>query len=780
MKAKIGTSFGLVLLLAIGVIATMLALGLFNSAKVAASHLPVQIASGFITITPDTPGDTATYKISFRNPHELTAGSGRLYIKIDKNIGVPSTIEKERITISASGGGVSNPQLDPEITEDTSGNPVVIITIGDTDPNTTGTQSLDAYAEPAASGSFLEAAGQTTNTNSGHVLRFSRLAGLTNASTPSTDSPTWIRMSDDGVNYGTPRNITVLRWLDSSAGSGARGTVITMTGKAWSSGRTATVFLDKNSNGRLDADEVTLAQSDASISGGSFTASVTIDTNFSVGANTISAIDGSGFFAPMDIATWNPITNPRHGGQGFSVTGSISVVPTSATRGETVTISLADYGGADGQGTITEIRFGGVEADISRITRTYTNNAGDFSVEVPATAPLGTQKVEVLDTAEDSSRPGKTATIELTGLILAVSPTTAVANQTITVSGSGFSGGGTVDADTITVGGVKAVHSAIAIDDSGNLVSSFSLPSGDGAAPGNDDNGTLRTAGSHEVRITDTAGRIGTVSVTVPPRTLTLAPTESRRSSIVSVVGSGFSASKTVTITHGTTTVATITADSSGNINSTFTVPSGAGIPSTNTITATIGDPSTGAQRTATATHKVPGAYITITPTSVASGETLTVTGVNFPGFSSLTTLAIGEVSAIPLPAPATDGSGNFTTTVLVPPLASGTQTLLITAGKISANLPITIVAPAAVPVVTSNATEDTFADEITADNLMRVWWFNNADQTWAFFDPRPAFSAANTFTEATSGDIVWVNVTKQTTFQGATLYAGWNLISLD
>ena len=79
-----------------------------------------------------------------------------------------------------------------------------------------------------------------------------------------------------------------------------------------------------------------------------------------------------------------------------------------------------------------------------------------------------------------------------------------------------------------------------------------------------------------------------------------------------------------------------------------------------------------------------------------------------------------------------------------------------------------------------STATEDVFADSIAADNLVRVWKFSNADQSWSFYDPREAFSAANTLADTVSGDIVWVNVTAEESFQSGTLYPGWNLISLD
>ena len=65
-------------------------------------------------------------------------------------------------------------------------------------------------------------------------------------------------------------------------------------------------------------------------------------------------------------------------------------------------------------------------------------------------------------------------------------------------------------------------------------------------------------------------------------------------------------------------------------------------------------------------------------------------------------------------------------------------------------------------------------------DNLVRVWRFSNADQSWSFYDPRPAFASANTLAKTGAGDIVWVNVTAEQTFQSGTLFPGWNLISLD
>ena len=753
MKTNIGTSFWFALLLAIGVIATMLALGMFTAANVSAN--PGAVTLGTVTNTPNTPGELATYTIRFQPTQDLVQGNS-LYVKFDSNIKMGTSIEKERVTISTSGGGTSNPLSDPEISTDDSGNTIVKVTLGDTDPSATGTQNQVV-------------AWDSTSTNGGHIMTFSTLAGITNSTSPSLTSA-WVSMSDDGVTYGTDVDVPVYRWLQLNDTSDKRGKALTLTGKGWKSG-TATVFIDMNGNKTFESGtDRELASSDAAISGGAFTASFTADTNFSVGNNSINAVDGIG-----TTATDNTI-GARYTSQNFTLTGNVTLSTSSASRGESITVTVADFGGSGGTGDITSIKFGGAMATLPS-TVSFTNNTGNFAVTVPATTPLGSQTL----TVASSSESNRTATVTIAGLSVTTTPSTAVANQAITVSASGFTG--STDLASITVGGqaVTTLTDATAVtdkstDNSGNLVATFKIPTDE----------TTRTPGSHKVTITDDTGRIGEATVTIPSRSLTIDPTESRRGSTITFTGDGYQASSTVSITYGSSTTprTTITADSAGNISGSFTIATTIGIPSTNTVTATISCTSsstdTCTQVTGTNTHKVPAAVVTVEPTSAASGETITVTGVGFPGFVSLTALTIATVSALPTPAPATDGDGNFTLSALVPQLGTGSQALLVTGGGVTATTSFSVVAAATTPTVTTDATETVFADEIAADNLVRVWRFDNATQAWSFYDPRPAFAAANTYTDATSANIVWVNVTAETTFQGSTLFAGWNLISLD
>jgi hypothetical protein len=297
---------------------------------------------------------------------------------------------------------------------------------------------------------------------------------------------------------------------------------------------------------------------------------------------------------------------------------------------------------------------------------------------------------------------------------------------------------------------------------------------------------TTRTPGTHKIIITDKGGGVGEAFLTIPDRTLVLDPIESRRGSIVSFSGTGYQADSSVSIFYGPATGSsrtTINADASGNITGSFEVENTVNIPKTTTVTAEIACNTQGAdtciETTADAVHKVPPAVITVEPASAAPGDTIIISGLGFPGFVSIKFLEIANVSALPVPAPATDVDGVFIAHALVPQLETGSQSLLVTAGNTTATANFTVVQAPVVPVTTTNNTTDVFADEITSDNLVRVWLFSNADQTWSFFDPRPAFAAANTLTTSTTGDIVWVNVTAETTFQGQTLFPGWNLISL-
>ena len=83
------------------------------------------------------------------------------------------------------------------------------------------------------------------------------------------------------------------------------------------------------------------------------------------------------------------------------------------------------------------------------------------------------------------------------------------------------------------------------------------------------------------------------------------------------------------------------------------------------------------------------------------------------------------------------------------------------------------------VPLVTCDDTETVFADEVASGNLISVFEFDNASKSWSFFNPDFIAAGANTYNTACTGDIVWIRLVADTTFQGQALSAGWNLIVL-
>jgi len=173
---------------------------------------------------------------------------------------------------------------------------------------------------------------------------------------------------------------------------------------------------------------------------------------------------------------------------------------------------------------------------------------------------------------------------------------------------------------------------------------------------------------------------------------------------------------------------------------------------------------------------------ITITPAEASVEDTIVVSGVGFNSLGTVSTLTIGSASALPSPAPRATRNGEITANVLVPLLNAGSYTVTMKNGtNFSASATFTATAAKVVAASTADDTEVIFADVISnGDNLVRVWRFSNADQSWSFYDPRPAFASANTLAKTGAGDIVWVNVNAEQTFQSGTLFPGWNLISLN
>jgi hypothetical protein len=742
-----------------GVVATMLALGLFSPGK--ANAAPPQPQS--VTASPGAPGDSTTIKIKFETDETMRGNADEIWVAFDAKYGVPSSIAKTSISIASgqTSGGVSNPLIDPTIAEQTAaasplsvGDTVVKIALGDTEPATTGSvEDLDV----------------NTGEND-HIITFASSAGLslpTLASTQriwlSKDSgSTWSSVGTDGstavaTTAGT-NAIAVDETLTLSSSSGARGKAVTATGKGFTGTGNVTLWIDADSGDDIDTSEYIIA-SDIATSGGEFEYEFTTDTNFPLTATNINAMGGDGNKVTVNVPTWDAY-------------GSITLDKTEVARGATLKVTSVDHLAGD----ISVISIGGVSQTLPSDVTIAADVDEGFSVTVKATTPLGKQKILMTSGGEVT----RYTTVTITGAPVTVSPTTAVAGQEVTVTGTGFTKSNNLT--SITVGGEDVTYTSsgglntsttiatgVDTDSSGNFSTSFLIP----------DATVTRTAGDHKILVTDDGGLTGEVFMTAPGRTLTLSADTSKRASEVTVTGTGYEAKGTVALTYlsGTTTTSlgSATADSYGDFTKVVTIPNTPSIPSTNTLTGAI---SGGGSKTAT--HKIGASSITLDVSEQSTGESITITGAGFPAYATVGTMTIGGLDIKPTPAPSTDVDGGFSATVMVPGLVEGSHNVSVTASSVTGSVSLKVVATTAAVVAVSTATADVFADSIAADNLVRVWKFSNADQSWSFYDPREAFAAANTLADTASGDIVWVNVTAEESFQSGTLYPGWNLIALD
>ena len=763
MNTKAGKTFGLALIMAVGILAVMFALGTFSSQK-AGAH------DG--TVTHDNAAHTIAHGDVYLNVRNVEAGANRQVVVVFMDsmarpvgttigiklasFGVPGTIAPASVTISSDD---DDNDLTAHPSDVAVSGTTITLEVPDMD-SADGAQGLAAAAMvtirfqasakitlPTVAGSYAA----EVDDSAGMFVKGVATVGLPDADPTAVDEVI-------GAN-----GITIEKTLKLSPTSGARGTEVTATGKGFSKDINA-LFIDRDQNGVMGSTEVNIASS--SVSKGSFTHKFTVGDGFAAGANYINARDiaGVAYRDSMDDDGWPT----------FTVKGGISLDKTSVKLGEKFKISLKDFG----NGAVTEAKIGSASV-LPSTAPIVSGNKVAFEVTVPPSGvAIGKQQVSV-KVGDESA----TTSILIEGLPLTVSPTSAVPGQEITIRGSGFSKGAAlmqvkVDGWMVTLQANAQPVTSVLVNNAGTFVFSVIVPPG---ATGEGDDILVEVQERGPDGDSQGAGnsRIGVVKMTIPAETLTVDPAESRPGTVVTASGTGFVARENVSITYGGgNTLVSVSADSAGMWTAAFTVP----ITSEVGTTSAVGATGSGGTKSKSADHKTPSASISVSPDAGRPGTLITVTGTGFKAFSPVVRMSIGGLT-IPSGGVNTDENGNFETTATLPALAVGTQSLVVGVGGTVAqpnnqdSVVFTVTTADAPTVVT--ATDVVFKALIDAGNLERVYRYVNATGTWLVFDPRPDFANINDYTETTGGDAVWVKVTNHADFQGQPLAAGWNIIVL-
>ena len=664
-----------------------------------------------IKLSSQEPGAAVRIEIEADAGDEVTPGED-INIKL-KSFDLPETMSESHVLFSGAGSYTGNPS-EARI----SGGDTIILTVPSTLPN--------GEANPK---------GVTGR----YKVVIKQSAGITN---PTAGGMYTVEVDDMDADVEKPE-VQINRVVKLSATSGTRGTETTATFKGFANG-SATVNLNGDK-----LDEVTITDNTGTLE------IDTTSTSFKANQdNTITAQDAAG--------------NDQDVSATFTISAKAVVDPEESAVSKEVTINLSDWPATN---AVTEVKIGAsdVTDSINPSTAGMTDGDGsaEFKVMVPAGANRGTQTIKVTGTPVGDSTPSATASLKVGVLALTVQPAMVVPGQQITIEGSGFVSGDEIS--SVSIGNQTTDVDATA-NSAGDIVIAVNVPSdGDGDGIG---------SGKKTVSVTATgSGRVAEGSIEIPKAVITLDPVISRRGTTVNASGSGFPSRDLVQVSYeigGNLRPAGIgTADASGAVDIDFQVPTDARIGSKHNVEATSSGRFKGV--TAKATHDTPGAMVTLSTQEIASGQNIEISGMNFPAFASVAVMEIGGVDVRPVPAPATSINGDFESTILVPQLELGNQTVSVRVSQTTITTHLKIGT-----VTASSAPADVFAS--LGDRLVRVWYLERSTQVWSFYDPDADVAAFNTLTEVSSGQNVSIIISSGANigFQDKTLYPGTNPIALD
>ena len=737
------------------------------------------------------PGKKTRYTIMFTaefsedDDQSLDAGTEELVIELE-DFGFPGSVDSDDVTIRVNHtnetvtddnpAGFNQPSNPQDVA--VSGEKLRI-TLDDTNPGTANDTKEGIYSGDEVTITIAQAAGLSNPTEGGDYKAV---------------------ISGGGLEKTETDDLTVPRIIGLDGNDGGRGDTIEVTGKGFKNGHTMTFWLDRNMNNlRDEASEAVLC--DAEVMDND-TASCTFDVSnppFTGGVggpmqmtyeddgdlkcnresatgldcNFINGSDGIGNYPATITVDGDDIMRDEGmvNDQTFELKAAISISPTTGSVGDSIQIQMTDFpsGASVSSVTIAKVMVPG--ASFSADPR----GNGSFSITIPNDVPQGVERLE-LKTGSDDSEVKANIKITIAGPGIQVTPASVIANQRVSLVGSGFTRGsyiccvdpdGTSGAEhqkpVVTFGGeiVPADRindgNPVLVDNGGNWSASVNLPL----------SSATTSTGTKELRVTDSKGRTGNRDVMIPARNVTVTPTNSRVGTLIVVRGQNFPSKNdggdpfnveiTYKATSGSETRVSATPDAGGSFEAELTVPTGAAIPSTNTIQVEF-EESDGEKVTTNIPHVVPEGIISLSTTRGPAGTQVTISGQGFKAFVPVTRVTVGDLEVTPSPRPSTDGQGMVTFSIAIPGSDVGIQTVEVDVGATTASIGF-IVTPSGVSAGDITASAEAVVN--LGDKFVRSFHFNNDTKDWTFYDP--AAGDANTQENFITGESYWILVTETT-----------------
>jgi len=444
-----------------------------------------------------------------------------------------------------------------------------------------------------------------------------------------------------------PATPAMAQAITCSPTSGTVGTTVAISGQNLSYiGAAATVFIFFNTN----------YAGSGTITSGTATppANGVISGSFAVPA---TATAGVAIITVWSLPAYGGVGNTQLGLGSFTViVAGITISPVQGYVGDTVIISGTGFTPS----TVVTITFDAVAVTTSPASVT-TTTVGSFT-NVTFTVPASVRGSHIVR-AQDAALNSATATFTTLPKVT-LTPATGGVGDTPLASGTGFAAGSAVTfyMDDVLITGATATTGT-----TGSFTNTpVTIPAG--------------YRGDHPLKAQDASLNVAIATFTITQK-ITITPTTGSAGTTVTVAGTGFDASKGITITYGgtsvTTTPAAVNTGATGSFSGvTFNVP--AGVATTYSVVASDGIYSASASFVATASATISQTTSATSPGHV--GMSLVISGTGFKASPATVTITYAT-DPVTLATVPTDANGSFSATVTIPASEGGQHTITVSDG---------------------------------------------------------------------------------------------------